>query len=1090
MTSTAESATPGSTTRVVSATSDAASVVGLSTEFIDSPLGVETLRPQLSWRIETRRRGMRQSAYQIEVANSAEALIADHADLWDSGRVASDVSIGVRYSGAALISRQRCFWRVRIWAENGTACTVSDVAWWEMGLLDPSDWSGQWLAAEDEIMRDDRATGFGWVRGPAPTRHDTAKFRLRFSVPVPAEAVLFITANGKFDLWIDGDASKSPPADPLTIGLRPTTEISMPLAAGTHVLAVSIDATDPRLEAFCFRGGAIGFPGSEIAPFLRIRLNDGRILRLNNKGWKTALSSTKNWQSLEFADGHWTEAVPAGGPHPEPWPKQTAILLRRAFSISKRVDRARIYATALGAYELHLNGRRVGDALLEPECSDFSKRILYRAYDVTGQIINGENALGAVIGDGWYASFMAAVGRYPWSNAPRCLLAQLELTFADGSREVIASGPGWCTSRAPIGASEIYDGEYYDARLEQPDWSTAGFSASQWRAAEIARAPSVALTAHISPPIRRETTLRARAITQPRTGVFVFDFGQNFAGWCRLKARGPAGTVVEMRFGELLKNNAEVEQANLRLARATDTYILRGDPAGETFEPHFTYHGFRYVQVTGFPGTPMTDNLEGIVIHSDLKFTGKLSIDNALIQQFWHNTQWSQRSNFMGLPTDCPQRDERLGYLGDANVFWDAAAFNMDVAAFTRRFMRDVRDAQSAVGAFADFSPAAFRLVKHKDGMLDILPGWVDANIGVEIGASPGWADAGVTLPWTMWQRYGDTGIIEENWHAMVLYLRFIHDSNPDFIWRNNRGADFGDWLALDSKDPWDATTPKDLVATAMWAHSVSCMAEMAEATGRGEEARKYRAIGAMIACAFQNTFIAADGAVGNDSQTGYILALRYDLVPDGLRAATAAKLAANITKRGTLLSTGFLGTPNSLDVLADAGYSELVYSLLLRTDRPSWGHMIARGATTIWESWNGDSSDVAVGSLNHYALGAVCGFLFRRIAGIAPLEPGFRKIEVRPVLDPRVKRGGGEYESVLGKISTQWEQRDGGRFSLELTVPPNSTAMVYLPATQRMTVTEGGQALSDIRDSSEIRRTSDQAIVEVGSGIYRFEVS
>lgn len=756
------------TKAAVTALESATCVVGLLTEFVDSPLGVEELRPQLSWRLKTARRGARQSAYRVEVASSAEALVSGLADVWDSGRVTSDSNIGIRYRGVALASRQRCFWRVRVWDEREVASAPSAMTWWEMGLLRSSDWSTQWLAAEDQTLRDDRMVGFGWVRGPTPTRRDSAKFRFKFSLPLPAVATLFITATGRFDLWMDGDASMSPPADPLTIGLRPTTVIGMSLTAGQHVLAVSVDATDPRLEAFCFRGGAVGFEGGEIAPFLRIRLDDGRMLRLNNEGWKTALASEEGWQLPQFLDDHWNKAAPVGAPRPEPWPKHPAILLRCAFSVLKPVLRARLYATALGAYELQLNGNRVGDALLTPECSDYRKRVLYRVYDVTGQIDNGENVLGAVVGDGWYASFLTAAGRYPWGNSPRRLRAQLEVTFTDGSSEVIGSGPEWVTSHSPIVSSEIYDGECYDARLEQPGWSAVGFDASKWRPAELALTSlAVTLTAQISPPIRRETTLRARAITEPRADVFVFDFGQNFAGWCRLSAKGLAGAVVELRFGELLKSNGEVEQANLRLARATDTYIFKGDPAGETFEPHFTYHGFRYVQVTGFPGRPATDNIEGIVIHSDLNFAGNLSIDNALIQQLWRNTLWSQRSNFMGLPTDCPQRDERLGYLGDANVFWDAAAFNMDVDAFTRRFMCDVRDAQAANGAFADFSPAAFKLVKGKDGMLDILPGWASGT-DTSIGASAGWADAGICLPWTVWQRYGDTAIIEENWQSMV----------------------------------------------------------------------------------------------------------------------------------------------------------------------------------------------------------------------------------------------------------------------------------------------------------------------------------
>jgi alpha-L-rhamnosidase len=412
-----------------------------------------------------------------------------------------------------------------------------------------------------------------------------------------------------------------------------------------------------------------------------------------------------------------------------------------------------------------------------------------------------------------------------------------------------------------------------------------------------------------------------------------------------------------------------------------------------------------------------------------------------------------------------------VGWTGDANVLWDAAAFNMDVDAFTRRFMADVRDAQADDGAFRDFSPAAYRPA-------------------VPAGASPGWADAGICLPWTVWQRYGDTEIIRENWRAMSRYLTFIADSNPDFIWRHGRGTDFGDWLALDAKDPGDPTTPKDLIGTAFWAHSLDCMAQMGEAVDQGAQAQSYRDMWIRVRSAFQGEFVHADGRVGNGSQTGYLLALRYGLILDEMRAATVAHIVTDIKRRGTLLSTGFLGTPISLDVLADAGYVQLAYDLLLRTEFPSWGYMVARGATTIWERWNGDTGDVSMNSFNHYALGAVCGFLFRRLAGIAPLEPGFRKIEVHPLLDSRVKSGGGRYHSVLGLIATRWRQQDGGGFELALTVPPNASAVVHLPAPPACTIEEGGAPIAARADIREIRRTLDQAIITVGSGSFRFSVA
>jgi alpha-L-rhamnosidase len=408
----------------------------------------------------------------------------------------------------------------------------------------------------------------------------------------------------------------------------------------------------------------------------------------------------------------------------------------------------------------------------------------------------------------------------------------------------------------------------------------------------------------------------------------------------------------------------------------------------------------------------------------------------------WQNALWSQRSNFIGIPTDCPQRDERLGWMGDAHVFWDAAAYNMDVAAFTTRFMGDVEDAQRATGGYADFAP--------------------DASGGTftRAGSSPGWADAGVILPWTVWWRYGDTGIIDAHWDSMARFMGSIQKANPDLIWSRERGSDYADWLALDAKQPGDPTTPKDLVGTAMWKAAADAMAQMAAATGRTVEADAYRALAAGLTQAFIRAFVKADGAVGNGSQTGYIQALHFGLMPTELRTAGVANLVSDIKRRGTLLSTGFLGTPYSLDVLADAGESQLVYDLLLRTSYPSWGYMIAKNATTIWERWNGDVGDKSMNSFNHYALGGVVGFLYRRIAGIDATSPGFASFRFDPVYDARLKQGTGRYQSRAGLITTRWKRAASGEFRLELQVPPNTSANVILPTNRIAAVREGSRQL------------------------------
>ena len=1008
-------------------------VTGLMAERLEYPIGLETPAPRLSWRLASDRRGARQSAFRVRVAGEAEALRRGGADLWDSGKVASDRCFDIAYQGPPLVSRQRCWWSVEVWDEAGAPAAPPAPAFWEMGLLEAGDWSAGWLAVETAEDLADREAGLHWIWGEGH-EPETRRFRHGFRLcEGAAAATLFVGARHRLEaLHLDGAPIVLEHAN--AYGFGPGAAMRRlelgPLGAGEHLLAAQAALERRRYEPARRSGG--------FAAMLRLRLASGGVERLvTGPQWRTdaAVAAAADWAAAGFDDRSWAQAAPAGAS--QAWPATSAMLLRTSFAVERPLAQARLYVTALGAYEAFLNGARIGDALLAPESTDFRKRALYRVHDVTALVRAGENVLGAHVGDGWYASVVAPGGRYAFGPPPRRFLAQLELTFADGARRLVQTSPGWRTAPSPVVASEIYDGESFDARRAFAGWSEPGFDDRAWEAARAAEPPPCRLVAQTSPPIRVTQTLAPRAISEPRAGVFVFDFGQNFAGVCRLRAKGAAGARITLRFAEILGQNGEVDQANLRAARATDVYILEGDPAGEVFQPAFTYHGFRYVQVEGYPGAPMSGDLDGLAISSDLPLSGALRIGNPLIAQLGRNALWSQRSNFTGIPTDCPQRDERLGWLGDACVFWDAAAFNMDVCAFTQRFAGDMRDAQSPGGAFSDYAPAARRYGDEP---------------------APGWADAGVVLPWTSWRRYGSTSIIDAHWEAMERYLRYLEAANPDGLWREKRGLDFGDWLALDAKAPGDPTTPKDLIGTAWWAHTSTLAAEMARASGRTGQAAWLDALHRRIAEAFRAAYVGADGRVGNGSQTGYILALHFGLVPPALRDAAGRRLADDIEARGGVLSTGFLGTPFSLDVLADIGRADLVYDLLLRTEFPSWGYMVAKGATTIWERWNGDVGDVAMNSFNHYALGAVAGFLFRRIAGIDAAAPGFSQILVRPVLDPRLRHAGADYDSVLGRISTDWRWTPGESFDLALTIPPNAAARVALPTRLGANLTLDGE--------------------------------
>jgi alpha-L-rhamnosidase len=1013
---------------------------------LTEPLALGRHAPRFGWRLAGP--GGSQTAYRIAVAREREALTQGGPLLWDTGRVASPASLDIAYDGPALPARARLWWQVTVWSEGGATPLLSAPSFWETGLIADSDWVAGWLAAETETARLDRAAGLHWVapEGTTPIGGKVA-FRTEIKVSRAQEAVLFVSGHALGGVWLNGQPVATSEDDPASW----TTMAPFPLklARGPNVVAIELT-----------RQSGIGIPPAALATILRIG-PDLRERRSTAEGWTAMRDAPEGWQQPDFDASGWAPASPSTATiKGEPWPLDPAMLLRRAFSVARPIRSARLYATALGTYDAWLNGRRVSDARLAPSSTDASKRILYQAYDVTALLRDGANVLGFAVGDGWYASEYSNGSRYAFGPAPRRLRAQLELTYADGGVETIATGPGWTIAPSPILSSEIYDGEVFDARLEQPGWSAPGFAAANWLPARAADAPAIAIDPEDCPPIRVTEERQATAITQPAPDVSVVDFGQNFAGWVRLRVRGRAGTRVELLYAEVLRADGRVDQSNLRTAWARDTYILKGE-GEEVWEPRFTYHGFRYVELRGLPEAATTQTLTGLVGHTDLSETGVLRVGDPVIQKFWQNSLWSQRSNFFGLPTDCPQRDERLGWMGDAGMFWPAAAWNMDVGAYTARVMADMRAGQGRSGNFPD-----------------VIPPFVP---GVST-ASPGWADAGVILPHTTWRRSGDTGVIRNNWDAMDRYLGWIAGNNPGHLWKKSRGADYGDWLAVDAnpKTPGEATTPKDLVGTAFWAADAAMMAEMAAAIGRSADAARYRALFDAIRAAFVAAYVKADGSIGNGSQTSYVLPIRFGLLSPAARAEAGRRLAADIARRGGTLSTGFLGTPFILDALVMAGQETVAVGLLLQRRYPSWGYMVEKGATTMWERWNSDTGDVSMNSYNHYAFGAIGDFLFRRIAGIDPVDPGFRRIRIAPIFDARLGSGGATYRSVAGEIRTDW-RRDAAGITLEAMLPPNVAGEVVLPA---------GEARLDGATLGRRGLEAGQRRIVIGPGTHRFTVT
>jgi len=1048
-------------------------ITALRADYIEMPLGLESPRPHLSWRVESALRDVRQVAYRIVVSSDEARRKNAEGDLWDSNKVLSAKSFSIEYCGRPLMARQRCWWRVEVWTNVAASTSRSDWSWWEMGLLSPADWSASWLSVQDRASEMDRRAGLCWIWGDPRQDAETRAFRRSFTLDSPfADGGKIMIARHGFtrvaNVYIDGE-SLVPPTHVLDVD-PPSHEsrwLELPaLPSGNHVIAIEIAATKPfaksDVDSQCVRG---------IAAFLRIPT-----ARFKSVSWKTCIEPQPGWHNENYDDSAWGVAVPLQIEGYEPWPPEPAMHLRKEFVLREAPVKARLYATALGAYEARLNGRRVGDALLTPEPAQYAKRVLYQVYDVTHMLSRGPNAVGFTVGDGWYASFNSFSGRYTWDEPPRRLLAQLEIEFADGSRDVLATGPDWHTAESAIQRSEVRIGEIYDARLEQVGWDTHSFDDSQWRNAMVANAPDCHLTAQVSPPIRATSRLPAIKIFAVGARSYMFDFGQQFAGWCRLRLRGARGTRVELRFGELLNSNGEIEQRWLSMGEPKiDVYILKGT-GEEVFEPHFCYRGFRYVHIVGIEHEPTLETLEGIRVHSDLTVSGEMFCSAPRIKDIWHMAMRSQTSNFVGVPTDCPSR-EQLGYLGDAGVFWDAASFNMDVCAFTSRYMQTVVDDQADDGAFSIAAP---------------LPRFDNAFFRTS-GSPPGWGDAAIILPWTIWQRYGDVSIARKHWAAMTRHLNFILDHNPNYLWEVGRSRDFGDWFSpeqLTIPDP-NPATPKKLIGTAYWAYSARLLAEMGQVLAMEQEAARLRTVAERVREAFNKAFVTADGKVGSGSQTCQTLALKFELLPEAIRRKAAARLADDIELRGGALSTGFLGTQFILDVLVDYGFAALAYSLLLRDAYPSWGHMISKGATNLWENWSGeidlDGKKYQL-SRNHYALGAVCGFLFRRVLGIAPGKPGFEVITVRPIMDSRLESAGGHYDSIVGRISTNW-RRVANRFDLEVTIPANTTAYIHLPSKRSSQVLESGTAVKCSKDIAAVDQYENETVVKIGSGQYRFSV-
>lgn len=889
-------------------------VDNLTCEYLRNPLGIDVPNPRLSWMLRSSVNGEVQTAYQVLVSSSEELLKADNGDLWDSGKIASDQSIFIAYTGKKLTSGAKCFWKVRVWDKNGNPSSWSENAFWSMGLLDPEEWQAKWIAHRAAL-------------------------------------------------------------DP------------------EETLSKDIKTRTPETEAIL------------------------------------------------------TQKV--GSP-----------IFRREFDASKPIKSAVAYICAPGFYEMHINGVKIGDTVLNPNFTRFDKRCEYVTADVTEFIKQGDNAIGIMLGNGWYNSHVrdAWIFDYtPWRNTPRFLF-HMDIEYADGSTKTVVSDGSWKTTTGPIVYDAIRIGEYYDARLEKPGWDLTGYSDKDWKAALEVEDPGGMLVARKTVPARVVETIRPTKVTSPKPGVYVLDVGRNISGWGRIKVSGPAGTVITIRYSELLKEDGLVNQSNISAIVysgkfQTDTYVLKGEGV-EVWEPHFVYHGFQYAQVEGFPGVPTVDNFLACVVHADFEDMGSFECSNDLLNKIQRNTRWSYLGNFVSFPTDCPHR-EKNGWTGDSHIAAETGIYNFNPQANYAKWMFDFDDCQRETGD---------------------LPGIVPTgDWGYEWGNGPAWDSAYFLIPYYVYLYTGDDKILKDHYEGYKLYIDSLTSHSEDYI----ADLGLGDWCPPEGGSQ-GFKTPRSLTSTAYYYVDTLITVKVAGMLGKQDDEKKYTELAKEIGKAFNDKFYdAATGMYKGEEQTAMATALYQGLVPDGEKDKVLKALLSEIDKHDGHLWCGILGTKYILHALTDNGKADVAYTIATQRTFPSWGDWIDRGATTLWESWKGDYSQ------NHIMFGDISAWFYSTLGGIKPDSdyPGFKHTIIQPHVLGDLKWVRAEHISMYGRIRSYWSKGENG-LTLEVEVPVNSTATVYVPAEDAEKIDT-----SNAVGSKYMRMENGYAVYEAGSGVYRFQV-
>lgn len=1078
-------------------------ITRLTTEYMDRPMGIDVKQPVFGWQMQSDRYGAAQTAYRIVMASSEENL-ENGTYTYDSGTVNSPTSVCIKYNGPELAPCTRYYWQVLVTDERGKV-HESPASWFETGLMGGLWGNAMWIASNKMQL--------------SPYRFDYAiEYDVETAKPGPAK---FIFGAPQEDCYVF-----------VMLDTRDSAKVMLGNALYNketvqHTLNVSniippADATKKHHIRLEVRGGGnydvkVSLDGRVISQGNQTSINCMRDsigrpqARLFGIGYRQPQGFDAVFSNIKLLNYKWDNLVLNSDPKTYnakgdnkavlwmPSSDINAPIMRKNVNVAKAVKRARLYATARGAYWFYINGQRVGDGYLNPGWTDFRHRIMYNTYDVTQMLRQGNNALGIELGHGWFCDDFGWAGAM-WGDQygyKPSALAMIKVEYTDGTNETFVTDNTWKVyNGGPLYVNNLYHGVIYDAQREVDGWKEPGFNDAAWEKVAILPPPpaSIEIQGYVGSEIKNNITLTAKKMT--RIGNrFIYDMGQNFAGVPRLKnMKGRKGQTITIHFAEMLypetvpenprapltrehyeRNKGQMYMDNYRSAISTDYYTFRGTPEGETFEPPFTQHGYRYISIDGLDEPLPLEDVEGIVLESIGEQISRYETSNADINQLFNNIVWGQRGNFLAVPTDCPQRDERLGWTGDANVFCRTSTYNMMTGPFFNRWFYTLRDQKSDNGDVGGYYPS---LGGTKEGA---------PRSGFERGC--GWSDVTITVPWEMYQQYGDLGFVERHYGAMKDYMKFLESQAKDYIYPD--AFYWGDWLA-------PMPTNISMLSTAYFGYDARLMREMAKALGKTDDAVYYDKLYRNISRAFCNYFFDSEGYTieGNhegtprmDTQTSYLLPLAFLELPEDLQQKAVKHLLEAIKRSNYHLQTGFLGTPLLCNVLSNFGHNDIAYRLYTQTEYPSWLFPVKQGATTMWERWNSYTikegfGEVSMNSFNHYAYGAIEEWIMSHNLGIQRYEnrPGYKHILMQPKIDDTFSFVKGGFRSVYGDIASAWEIKPSGT-EIEFTIPANTTATFTLPVSSmdNLKLKKGKKGVSS-------KSFDDgKAVYELKSGTYKF---